>query len=139
MYKDKSKQKEANRKANQRLRDKKAGIEQKPDIAEIKTIQDEAGCVIPVIPDAVIPPKRDTGVILESHTLTNDYINSLTIEQIIAMPHSQAVQILEHWRAGKGNGYQARLGATAYFYREHYHKQFNGRSWAEPTQGQINA
>lgn len=109
MYKDKELQKESNRIANQRYRDKKAGITQKPVIEPKNSIQDEPGQVIPVIPDTNDTLNRDTRVI-------PDVIPCLTIEQIIKLTAAQAKAILKGWALGNGSIYQSVLGNLALEY-----------------------
>lgn len=60
MYKDKDKQKQANKEASRRKRDKNKGMTKKPVIDEIKNAQDALGCENSVIPDASYPVKRHT-------------------------------------------------------------------------------
>lgn len=60
MYKDKDKQKQANKEASRRNRDKNKGMTKKPVIDEIKNAQDALGCENSVIPDASYPVKRHT-------------------------------------------------------------------------------
>lgn len=119
MYKDKDKQKESARLAQQRFKAKKQGIVEKQVIPAEKNAPESnigrvLGNTLPVIPcentQKVIPL-----VIPES--------NTLTIEQIIKLTLAEAKAMLRNWAQGKGNAYQFRLGNLAIDYdivKHHY-------------------
>ncbi len=108
MYKDKQKQKEANRLAKARFDAKNkdsAVLAQKQGLKN--SVESSAlninSNTLPVIPSKVIP----------GNTLNS---NTLTLDQIIAIPAIEAKQILRGWAQDKSNGYQYRLGNLALQY-----------------------
>jgi len=108
MYQDKDRQREANKKAQARFKAKKQGIAEnqvipaKKNAPELNMIN-ELGNTRPVIPPKVIPE-------IPCEVIPS---NTLTIDQIIAMPLAQAKALLASWAQDKGTIYQAKLGWLA--------------------------
>ena len=44
-------------------------------------------------------------------------LDTMTAEELVAMPATEAERLLKDWRAGKGTEYQARMGELAAFYK----------------------
>jgi hypothetical protein len=101
MYRDKDRQREANKLAQARFKAKnrdlsnlgqKQGLENAPE----SNMSVVLGNTLPVIPLKVIPKS-----------------NTLTIDQIVKLTLAEAKAILKGWAQGNGNTYQQVLGNLA--------------------------
>ena len=55
-------------------------------------------------------------------------LGTMTTEELVAMPATEAEQLLKDWRSGKGTQYQARIGELAAFYKPGSYVAHKGHS-----------
>ena len=114
MYKDKEKQRQANKAWAAKNR-------AKADNIKIDSAQDGSGSIKDVVPIAVVPSKDTTNVVPARSThdpVRSYYIDDMpkTIEEMIVMTDTDAKAILKNWAMGNGSQKQQRLGMLSMLY-----------------------
>ena len=110
MYKDKEKQKEANRQGSQRRRDKQ------------KSTIFREGIVIPDYPVPIVPsaiPSYGVKAIDPARMALAEVNPALTMAEVIkALTPGKCLAILDSWYEGKGTEYQRRLAVLGGHYAQ---------------------